>query len=230
MTYSGFSTQDDVFKELLIQGAELTEKHNFPVLFPVDVKPKETVSFSSSFKKSNTIRENLNFYEHDKSFISLWNSPDRYIDHLAEYGSICMPDYTIAFEAPYPQNLYNKYRSHALAYWLSVQGITVIPHVSIMPEMFWDWIWEGIPKHSTICCTTNGRVKTEELRRDFCAQFTEMCRRTEPDRCLIYGRELGGLKADCEIVYLPLDNMKTNKNASIVKIDKNRRKQGDFCK
>lgn len=212
MIYDYISTENDVNNERYIQGAELTECYNMPILMPVNISPVETVSFSKSFKLMGDLSNvNLNFYEDDYKFQQVWSNPQRYMEHFSKFSSVCMPDFTVSMFSPKVVNMWNVYRNRSLAYFFSRFGINVIPNVNILPAEYQDWIYDGIPKHSTLCCSTNGRTGSIELRAEFCGQFMEMERRLKPNRVIIYGREIRELRSDCEIVYLQTDNMKINK-------------------
>lgn len=160
MRYYGYTTDFDVMKEELIQGAELTDYWNFPILEPYHGSAENTVSFRKSFEKSfsDCDHTNLNFFEDDHYFNSLWNSPFRYLEHLRKFQSVCMPDFSKSEETPLPINIWNNYRNRALAFWMQENGIDVVPTMSVMPESCWGWCWDGMPKGSTYCCCTNGMV------------------------------------------------------------------------
>ena len=101
---------------------------------------------------------------------------------------------------PFAMNIWQKYRNHALSYYLSMNGIKVIPNVNIPPEYCYDWAFDGVPKRSTVACCTNGRIKARASREEFCKGFKEMEKRIEPLRVIIVGTIPPELKADAEIV------------------------------
>ena len=101
---------------------------------------------------------------------------------------------------PFAMNIWQKYRNHALSYYLSMNGIKVIPNVNIPPEYCYDWAFDGVPKRSTVACCTNGRIKARASREEFCKGFKEMERRIEPLRVIIVGTIPPELQTDVEIV------------------------------
>lgn len=53
-----------------------------------------------------------------------------------------MPDFSISVGKngmPLVMCLWNKYRNHALAHYMILNDISVIPNVSILPEYCWEW-------------------------------------------------------------------------------------------
>ena len=215
MRYEGFTTDFDLLKEELIQGAELTDYWNFPVLDSFHGTVEKTVSFKESFQKKFTDYENttLNFFEDDCFFNQLWNSPFRYLEHLQKFKNVCMPDFSKAAEAPLPISLWNNYRNMALARWMSDNGIDVIPSISTLPESCWSWCFDGFPKHSIFCCCTNGFIKNEYKKEYFKKAFYEAEKRLEPDSIYIVGRKIVDLEPNCDIIYL--DNCSMNNSKAI---------------
>lgn len=213
--YKRYSTANDVMKEFLIYGAELTEL-GFPKLIPVQTYPTDTIDFraglSRTFKGHH--KTNCNFYIDDEKFLSLENNVDKYLNHLKSFQSLCGIDFTIDTQMPLIMQMNNKYRSMALDWYLTLQGITVIPNVNIIPYKGLEWLLEGIPKRSTVCCSTNGRVRSKGARKEFCEGFYEMCDRLEPTRVVIVGILPDELDSPVEIINLKNRAQKMNERYS----------------
>ena len=111
---------------------------------------------------------------------------------------------------PLAMCLWNKYRNHALAHYMILNGIQVIPNVNILPEYCWDWCFDGLPERSTVACCTNGRIKSKASRIEFCQGFKEMERRLKPIRVIIVGRVPEELETDVEIINFKTRNQKIN--------------------
>lgn len=214
MRYKSYSTKNDVMKEFLIYGSELTD-YGFPILPSVNCEPKESIDFCSSMSRSLKGHKNLNvnFYIDDNKFLRIWNSPDRYIEHLSCFGSVCGVDFTIDTQMPLVMQFWNKYRSMALDWYFYVNGITVIPNVNIMPYKGREWLLEGIPHDSTICCSSNGRIRSKSSRKEFCEGFNEMCDRLNPNRVILVGIVPDELNVDVEIINF--DNRATVANRNL---------------
>lgn len=199
-------TAYDTMKEYMLTGAELDGKYQIPMMDRyVDEIPQDTVDFKDSFsRKIKNHRElSINFYIHDCEFEKLWNNPDRYLEHLKCFKSVIAPDFSMAVGEngmPFAMNIWNKYRNHAMAHYLSMNGIKVIPNVSIPPEYCFDWAFDGVPKRSTVACCTNGRIKSRASREEFCIGFKEMERHIEPLRVIVVGKIPPELNTDVEII------------------------------
>lgn len=213
--YEQIHTAGDVMKEYLIQGANLG-LFGIPELKPINVSSMaDTIDFGESFncRIKDHKKLNVNFYVRDNVFERLWNNTDRYIDHLKCFHSVIAPDFSISTGKtgmPLVMNLWNKYRNHALAWYLTVQGIKVIPSVSILDKDNWDWGFAGLPKHSILACCTNGRVRAKASRLEFCEGFYEMCNRLEPLKVILVGQIPDELNSPVKIINYKTRNQKVN--------------------
>lgn len=134
--YNYIHTAFDIMKEFLIQGAELESTWGIPILPAINIRPADSIDFGESFsRKIKNHRElNVNFYVDDTIFTRFWNNPDKYIEHLKCFNSVMTPDFSISTGSigmPFALNLYNHYRNHALGWYMHINGIKVIPSVSI---------------------------------------------------------------------------------------------------
>ena len=149
-------TAYDVMREYMIEGAELDGPYQFPMMPRYTGRPgTDTVDFKDSFDRRIKNHRDLtvNFYIHDNEFEKIWNCPDKYIEHLKCFSSVTAPDFSMAVGEggmPFAMNIWQKYRNHAIAHYLHMNGIRVIPNVNIPPEYCYDWIFDGIPKKSTV--------------------------------------------------------------------------------
>ena len=207
--YTRYSTANDVMKEFLIYGAELTEM-GFPKLPAVQAHPSDTIDFRSGLNRSFKGHHgtSCNFYIDDEKFLALENNVDKYLNYLKLFQCVLGLDFSIDTQMPLVMQYWNKYRSMALDWYLTLQGITVIPNVNIIPYEGREWLLDGLPRHSTVCCSTVGKNQSEEAVEEFCLGFHDMCNRLEPSRVIIVGKIPTGLNANIEIVNLKNANQK----------------------
>lgn len=214
MRYTRYSTANDVMKEFLIYGAELTDM-GFPILPAVNCYPEDSIDFQSSLSRTlkGHKKLNVNFYIEDYKIQCLWNNIDKYINHLSYFESVCGLNYSIDTQMPLVMQMWNKYRNMALDWYLTLQGIAVIPHVTVMPYKGREWLLDGIPKHSALSCSTIGKIRSKSAREEFCQGFYEMCEKLEPTRVVIVGMIPDEMDSPVEIVNL--DNRATKKNKEL---------------
>lgn len=211
MRYTRYSTANDVMKEFLIYGAELTEM-GFPRLPAVQKTPADTIDFRSGLNRSFKGHHDTscNFYIDDTKFLALENNVDKYLNYLKLFQCVLGLDFSIDTQMPLVMQYWNKYRSMALDWYLTLQGITVIPNVNIIPYEGHEWLLDGLPKRSTVCCSTNGRVRSKGAREEFCEGFYEMCERLEPTRVVVVGILPDELDSPVEIINFKSRGQKVN--------------------
>lgn len=215
--YNNCHTSFDSMKEFLITGAELDGKYQIPKVpkCHFEYMPSDSIDFEESFSRKikNHRQLNVNFYIDDCKFTRLWNNPDKYIEHLRYFHSIIMPDFSISTGEtgmPFALNIYNKYRNHALAWYLHINGINVIPSVSITDQENLAWSFDGLPKGSLLSVCTNGRVRSKAARIEFCEGFKAMCEKLEPEKVIIIGKVPDELNTDVPIINFQTRNQRIN--------------------
>lgn len=209
--YTRYSTANDVMKEFLIYGAELTEM-GFPKLPAVQAHPSDTMDFRSGLSRTFKGHHgtSCNFYIDDEKFLALENNVAKYLNYLKLFQCVLGLDFSIDTQMPLVMQYWNKYRSMALDWYLTLQGITVIPSVNIIPYKGREWLLDGLPRHSTISCSTNGRVRSKGAREEFCEGFYEMCERLEPTRVVVVGILPDELDSPVDIINFKTRGQKVN--------------------
>ena len=220
--YNNCHTAFDVMKEFLITGAELDGKYQLPMIpaCNLDYLPEDSIDFEESFSRKikNHRKLNVNFYIDDVKFTRIWNNPDKYLEHLKCFHSVAMPDFSISTGdrgMPFTLNIYNKYRNHALAWYLHMNDIKVIPSVPIADKDSYDWCFDGLPQNSILSVCTNGRVRAKASRIEFCDGFKVMCDKLQPTRVIIVGRIPDELKSDVPITNYQTRNQRINESMKV---------------
>lgn len=217
--YTNCNTAFDVMKEYLILGAKLDGIYQIPIIptCELDSFPQDSIDFEESFNRKikNHRKLNVNFYIDDVKFNRLWNNTDKYLEHLKCFHSVTMPDFSISTGErgmPFALNIYNKYRNHALAWYLHMNGIKVVPSVPIADKDSYDWCFDGLPQNSILSVCTNGRVRAKASRIEFCDGFKVMCDKLHPARVIIVGRIPDELKSDVPITNYQTRNQRINES------------------
>lgn len=200
MPFTNISTHRDIMKESLIYGAELDGKYGFPMLKEFNASSERTVDIKRSKKLVQVKDLNLNFFVHDYILNPIWNNPDKYIDHLKCFGSVCGFDFTIDVNSPLALQIYNKYRNHVLSWYFANNGVKVIPKVDLLPGCS-DWIYDGLPHNSILCCSTHGRAYCNAAKKEFAECFAEMEKFLHPHRVIVVGTRID-FPHDCDIIWL----------------------------
>lgn len=198
------NTKDDVLRERFIYGAELTGKYGFPQLPPINASADRLrpVPFNSASKEKHPADCLCHFFIDDNLFERLWNNPQKYFDMLGNFKYIAGVDFSFYDDMPVALQIYQVYRSRALSWWLTLNGMDVIPVVGWGSADTYDFCFDGLPIHSTLIVSTN-RCFTDAGKHCYIAGFREMARRLEPFRVLVVGRPIEtGTEETTEIIYL----------------------------
>lgn len=213
MSYCWVSTANDVMKESLIYGADLDGRYGFPILECNAPVPDDTIDFRKSLKLINVKNLNVNFFLHDYEFNSVWVNPDKYMEHFRCFQSICGLDFSISVQSPLALQIYNKYRNHVLSWYFWKNGVKLIPKVDILPDCS-DWIYDGLPCNSMLCCSTNGRAYSRAAKESFIECFAEMESALHPHTMVIVGTKID-FSHKCDIVWLDAHMQRVFRNARL---------------
>lgn len=180
------SNRYDTEKSWLVFHAEY-DKMDIPFIRTATGIPTSLQRFSGS-KNPSEFSSWVHFYEPDYKFTQLWNNPQQYVSRLKKFEGIISPDFSICPDSPWPVQFYNKYRNHALAYWLSLQGVPVIPNVRWGNESSFEFCFRGIEKNSTVAIGTLGQLKKSGNRDLFLAGLPVMVATLSPHTIIVYGK------------------------------------------
>ena len=177
----------------------------WPDLRPTSAIPERLVTFmvADSHEHSGDF---CHFFIDDYRFERLWCDPKGYLPILRRYAGVIAPDFSTYTDMPKPMQMWNVYRSRALAaYWQS-QGIEVIPSVQFGQEDTWGWAFAGMPRHSVLCSSTVGIHRDMDATRLFVMGMEECVRRTEPTALVMYGHEIPFDAGGITVLWYPNDN------------------------
>lgn len=177
----------DSFNAYMLRGAGFTKKWEMPILedFPLYI-PENLVLFSE-MRKARNCDAWVHFYTDDRRFKSIWTSPTKYLSQLRRFKGVIAPDFSVYNDMPLAMQVYGVFQSRAVAYWLTTQGIPVIPNVRWGDERSYDFCFDGLPLDSVVAVGTNGCLQDAEDRKLFQLGLDEMCRRLTPRYILVYG-------------------------------------------
>lgn len=83
---------------------------------------------------------------------------------------------------------WNTYRSRSLGFWLSKNGVPIIPNVRWGDERTYDFCFGGVERNSTVAIGTHGCIKKVEDKYYFKLGFKEMLNRLTPKTVLVFGK------------------------------------------
>lgn len=155
--------------------------------------PKGMVPFSQR-EKSVGCEDFVCFYEKDINFRDILTHTEDYVDDLKRFPGVISPDCSLYLDAPLCVQIANIYLNRAIGYYLSQQGVYVIPNIrwgderTYTKEVFGEKVaFQGVDKHSIVSVGTYGQIQSSESKRYFREGLIEMLSELEPKVVLVYG-------------------------------------------
>lgn len=180
-------SKHDSFNAYLVRGAGFDGKWEIPIIEDVpQIVPEEIILFTE-MKKSHNHDAWVHFYTDDRRFNCIWNSPTKYLAQFKRFQGVISPDFSVYRDMPLSVQLYAVYRSRAVGFWLTTQGVPVIPNVRWGDERSYEFCFHGVIPNSTVAVGTNGCLQDPTDRALFRQGLDEMCHRLNPKTILVYG-------------------------------------------
>ena len=176
----------DVFHSFMVANATYAHTLEIPCIKPETSLPTKLISFSKSISSSDTDSW-IHFYEDDVCFERVWSHPHRYLPILKKYAGVIAPDFSLYRDMPLVNQVWNIYRSRAIATWLQDNGIAVIPNVRWGDERTFDVCCAGISKHSVIAIGSHGCIKLAGERTYFQNGLAYVVDSLLPRTIIVYG-------------------------------------------
>lgn len=183
---------------------ESFNKYSFPEIsqYEKSVECEKWINFDNSIQ-DKAKSDGLHFYEHDYKFERIWNNPKKYISVLKRYKYVIQPDFSLYYDFPVALQIYNKYRNHWLYSYYQINGIEMIPNISLSSENNFDWTFIGYPTKSIVAFSDIGAIREKMSREVIVKTYDEMIKRLEPKKIIYFTRGIKKAPSECDIVYMP---------------------------
>ena len=188
MTNVQFNNNYDVFHAFLVENADYDGYYELPVIRTSDHLPDKVITFSKAMSKTwDDFDCWVVFYEHDRDFERLWNKPRQYLDKLKKFKGVISPDFSLYRNMPLIMQMWNTYRSRAIAVWLQNNGVEVIPNVRFGDERTFSFCFDGVEENKTVAVGTHGCIKRKEDKIFFKIGLARMVQKLSPKTIIVYG-------------------------------------------
>lgn len=177
----------------------------WPIIHATDTVPNGLTTFEVATSDKHP-DEFAHFFIDDYRFERLWNDPEKYVPVLKRYSGVLSPDFSLYTDMPLPMQVWNSYRSKALASYWQRCGIDVIPTLCWSDERSHDFAFSGIPERSTVAVSTVGVARNKEACRLFEQGLREAIARLMPQCIVWYGKMLELDMLGTKVVNYPNDN------------------------
>jgi hypothetical protein len=165
----------------------------------------------------------LGFFTEDYRFESIWNKKAKQAWKILDenWDGVCLPDYSIYTDEPFPIQLWNTYRQRWIGRFWQELGIPIIPIISGMTRSgsHKEWFLETLPKNPPVVASqvrTIGRGGKKYWRAKW-NLIKDTIEIVKPRKFIIYGglenkKHLGDLPKGTE--YILLDAYMTKRRHS----------------
>ena len=176
----------DVFHAFLVKDAVYDGFLEIPRILPVDASPKKLIVFSKAIKSEDHDAW-IHFYEDDAAFERIWNNPRKYLPVIKRFEGVISPDFSLYRDMPLVMQLWNIYRSRALASWFQNNNIPVITNVRFGDERSYGPCCIGVPANSIIAIGTHGCIKLKRERKYLIDGLEYVVKTLAPKEIIVYG-------------------------------------------
>lgn len=164
-------------------------KYGIPPIEPVTEYPQgEFIPMNYANSEKCPQSKNVHCFVDDYQFSRYWNNPDKYIEKLRMFRSVCAPDFSTHTDMPVAMQIYNHYRKHWLAAYWQMRGMMVYPTISWSTPESYDWCFDGEPVGGIVAVSSVGTQAKEESKRLFLQGYEEMMKRLSPKWVIFYGK------------------------------------------
>ena len=200
---------------------------NFPYIEPVymDVSNTPMISFNYAMTEKHPEDKIVHFFIDDYQFERIWYRPDTYIELLKRFKAVISPDFSIYTDFPDAVRIFNHYRTQWCGAYFQEHGINVIPDVSWSDPSTFDWVFDGIPKHSLVCMSTVGSWGNYGNPKGFIEGFNKAIEVLEPSHILLYGKHHPELKIPCDFTVAKNNNIASWEERKLKKAQAEKEKQ-----
>ena len=206
---------DEGFRVSLIETAFFDGKFEIPhIPAPAEnILPTGMIPFSCR-ERSEKYEDFVCFYENDINFRGILTDTENYVEDLKRFPGIISPDCSLYIDAPLCVQIADIYLNRAVGYYLSTQGVYVVPNIrwgderTYTTDLFGEMVaFQGVDKHSIVSIGTYGQIQSSESKRYFREGLVEMIKELEPEIVLVYGampdKIFGDLKNKTRFVMYP---------------------------
>ena len=176
----------EMYQFSVLEGSE--SDWGIPKLAPVDFVPDSLMGFNyvKSYRQDRS-KTGVHFFIDDYQFERIWRRTAFYADVFLEHQCVIQPDFSLYADMPLAQQIGNVYRNAFCAKVWQKLGVTVIPCLLWSTPESYKFCFDAIPKHSTVCVSTVGVKRSEEMLETWRHGMQAALSKCEPTRILLYG-------------------------------------------
>lgn len=152
------------------------------------VEAVEWVDFDTAVTAKNSTAKGLHFFDSDYKLNRLWEYPQRYISVLSRFKYVLQPDFSLYYDFPVALQMFNKFRNHWLAAFYTVNGIQIIPNISLSTPSNYVWSLMGYPENSVVAFSDVGCSRFKDDKAILMDSYNKMVEALSPSQVLYFTR------------------------------------------
>jgi hypothetical protein len=150
--------------------------------------------------KTNDVRnthKTVHFFIEDHKFNGVFSFPEQSLHRLEQYKQVLSPDFSLYIDMPLPLQIKNTFKRRWCSAWWQSKELTVIPSVTWGDKRSFAFCFDGIEKNAIVAISTTSAL---QHRTAYLAGFYEMCKQIQPEKIICYGKALGEMKRNADII------------------------------
>lgn len=192
MTVHRTDKRKDVFHLSWIEGAFLCGEDEIPLVVASEEIPESLIPFSVAVRKRSLPKEAyqcyVHFFEYDYKFWRLFRNPKRYVGRLKKFKGVISPDVSVYYDTPLTVQRYNVFLSRAVSFFLSKNGLKVIPLARWGNEKSYSFAFTGLQHNSFVFVSPYGCREDKEERTLFFSGLLKLIENLRPRTLLFFGK------------------------------------------
>lgn len=165
-----------------------TGEYNIPVVQPCTrCTSHDFIEFNYAKGEKDKPNKGVHTFVDDYVFSRLWEHPNKYIEMLKPFDSVCAPDFSLYLDYPKALQIYNHYRKMWLSAYYQEYGVNIIPVACWADDASFDFCFDGMPTNSIIAVGSVGATSGKMQSALFRHGYEEMIKRLNPTEVIFYG-------------------------------------------
>jgi len=149
--------------------------------------PNEIVAFDDVGRATNSRLAAAHFYKSDDKFIKYLYEPSLLVQRLSQFGYVLTPDISLSPTMGRWQKVGLTVLSRQVGSIWEDHGLNVIPSLRWVEVDDCDFVFEGVPKQTSVAVSSYGLISDSLLRENFTAGLVKLLTELQPSSVFIYG-------------------------------------------
>lgn len=178
---------------------KLPEKLNFPKLKYNEIEitncnifPKGEIYVWNSMAFNKVPKDKsltACFFVEDERFSSLLRSSKKALNNLQGFKYVMQPDYSVYFDLPLVDQIYRTWVGKSIAYTWQVNGLKIIPNLTLGSKELFDFAVYGIPANQSFVVQIQANNKSIGIDKIDEKTIKDAIELIQPKNVFVYGTE-----------------------------------------